>query len=334
MEESIDDLFKLMELSENSLKNEDIQVETKPSINACYSCLKECLVKTKEGLCCSHCGVVKENFNIDESAEWNFAGEDGVQKDPSRCGCPTNPLLPRSSMSLMISKSWLDKKHFMLSRLHQQNSMDYVERSRYHVFVNIQRMAMENGNLSSSVSEQAKYYYKLVSERKLSRGSVRKGLIACCILYACKFFNVPRSIKEIGVICELEPTKITNAVKIFEDLLRTELNTANIIKDVTNASDLASRFTNCLDIDRKLAFSIAKDTRKLSDSIEAHGVLMGKTPTAVVSAIICFIISQRKINISKKTISEKHNISIVTINKILKEVINHQKIHKIDIILT
>ena len=152
---------------------------------ACKQCGAYALVEDMNNgiLVCSECGVVNEQDIIDKTAEWNSSGSNDEQKkDPSRCGCPINPLLEKSSMSTLIKTN----KHHFMKRLHNQMSMDYVERSRYHVFESITRMAGDVGKLSPAVIEEAKHFYKILSERKLSRGLIRKGLIACCI---CLFYT-------------------------------------------------------------------------------------------------------------------------------------------------
>ena len=57
-----------------------------------------------------------------------YNSDDSKQSDPSRCGCPTNPYLPKSSLGTMIAS-----KNLNLTRIHQWNSMPYNERSLLNI---------------------------------------------------------------------------------------------------------------------------------------------------------------------------------------------------------
>jgi transcription initiation factor TFIIB len=168
---------------------------------------------------CTQCGTVLENDIIDNRPEWSFNTEDTTRKDPARCGAAINPLLEKSSMSTLISRSNNFKSRStnfnFMRKLHNQMSMNYVERSRYHVFENISKMAGDSGKLSHNVIEQAKYYYMILSQRKLSRGEIRKGLIACCIMHACRNMNVPRSMREISKMTGVSVPTLNKTTKIF-----------------------------------------------------------------------------------------------------------------------
>ena len=83
--------------------------------------------------------------------------------------------------------------------------MPYKERSLYLVFQKIYSKAHKAG-ISSSIIEEAKEMYKILNETKISRGSIRRGLIASCIYIACKKKYVPRSSKEIALIFEIKPS--------------------------------------------------------------------------------------------------------------------------------
>lgn len=272
-------------------------------------------------LVCTSCGLIKEDYLIDSRSECVFVnnGENDGKKDPSRCGIPINPLLEKSSMSTMIKSS---NKHHFMCRLHNQMSMDYVERSRYHVFESISKMGSDIGNLSPVIINQAKCYYKSISERKLSRGSVRKGLIACCIMYACKAMSVPRSIKEISTITNVPVTTLNKTSKLFMKLMGDELQTAQGVDtrlEYTDSIHLINRYCNLLHLpDKKNEHRLVREVRRIDKDMKEHGVLDCKTPTAITSGTIVYAATQLNIPISKTDVSNMFHISVVTINKIVK----------------
>jgi transcription initiation factor TFIIB len=264
--------------------------------------------------------MVNESDIIDESPEWSFGAEESMfSKDPSRVGAPIDPLLQNSSMSTKITRNWNDKKHFMMQKLHQQNSMDYVERSRWHVFENISQVAGSRGGLSEVVIKKAKEYYVKISMKKLSRGNIRKGLIACCIMYSCKANNVARSSKEIANMFSLDTTTLNTASKIFRDLMGDEMKIDDV-NDTVMSSDLAARFCMNINLEPGTEHHIAKRVREISEIINTTGAMIGKTPSATTSSIIIFVLKENKLPVDKKMISTRHNVSIVTINKLVNTI--------------
>lgn len=266
---------------------------------------------------CVSCGVVIEDNMIDEKAEWNNYNDD-CHVNPSRCGMPINPLLQQSSLSTIIKNN----KNKFMGILHNQMSMNYTERSRYKIFEYINKVSSENGKLNSSIIEQAKYYYKEISEKKLSRGSIRQGLIACCILYACKYMKSPRSIKEISKITGVSVPIINKTNKIFiEHMHKLENKTIiehNLVTDNTTSDDLITRFCNSMNIHECKQYAFIKEVKRINEYIIEQKILTCKTPSAIVLGIILYLCKKRNMCVLKKNISDQYNISIVTMNKIIK----------------
>ena len=297
--------------------------------NVCTQCdamHSLCKDSTNGTMVCVECGFVSQSNCLDDTPEWSFGtiGSD----DPSRVGVPIDPLLSNSSLSTIITGK--PKSSFMM-RLHNQMSMNYVERARYHVFVDITKMASERGHLKPNVIEQAKYYYTVLSSRKLSRGAIRKGLIACCILYACKNMNVSRSVKEISQMTDVSIPMLNKTTKIFlehmSDVLVQTANDRDVADKVrfcdyqfeaTSSSDLLIRYCNSLHIeDQSTAKKLVREVRKVNDTMQRLKLLECKTPSAIISGIIAYCLKKLEIpGISKAKLSQLWDVSIVTINKI------------------
>lgn len=291
--------------------------ETTIKVDKCDNCgsVKLAEDRMQGDLVCMECGCVKMERIIDEKAEWNFGQDESTfSKDPSRCGCPQNPLLEKSSMSTMVVNASY-KNHGNLKRLHQQQSMDYVERSRYHVFEEITKMAVDNGGLPSSIVELAKCYYMTLSQKRLSRGSVRKGLIACCIYYACKKNKVSRSVKEVADMCYITTSTINKCIKIFRDVMGDDIESMST--NNTDVNDLYCRFANKIGLDRCDESRLIRQARKVSNNVERLCLLNGKTPTAITAAIIYFCCENIGLKVTKKQIIDINNVSCVTLNKLV-----------------
>lgn len=284
--------------------------------NICSSCssTNSFLNDTSNALIiCTNCGDVQYSA-FDEHAEWNFDNTDSFKKDPSRCGFPINPLLSKSSMSTSIKGT---SKTFM-KKLHNQISMDHVERSLYHIFEYINRITCDSGNLSSNITEKSKSYYKILSERKLSRGSIRQGLIACSILHACKYHNVTRSVKEISNMCDISVSVINKTNKIFLDVMNDVLINDGLLNTSLTITDLIPRFCNTLDVPSNLKHEIKIILFKLENIIKQIDELNCKTPSSMVCGLLIYVCNINNIPINKKQFVEQHSISVVTINKIVR----------------
>jgi len=308
-----DEYFRYMEEFTDSLGKLAVRDE-----NVCNSCNGANLRSDRSNgtVVCCDCGVVNSDHMIDYSAEWNYSGEDSTGKDPSRCGCPVNPLLENSSLSTVIGKGG-GQRYWLMKKIHQQNSMDYVERARWHVFEHITYVC-DRGSLPANVLAVAKQYYTALSRKKLTRGGVRKGLIACCVLYACKAQNVPRTIKEISQMSDVECSKITSACKLFEELMADELKRDMAYSKLSTAtSDLIYRFCNCIGVnDQKEICGISQHVSEVNRAVDEAKILIGKTPGAIASGTIFYTLVEMGYKVNKKRLADNHNISIVTLNKI------------------
>ena len=312
-ENEIEEMFNEAKSLLNSTKKTDIP--NPKNIHMCNHCnsLNTLYSDVQNGIVvCTACGVINENHMIDDTAEWSFGADEAASggKDPARCGMPTSEFFPKSSCSTIMSGG--KNKNSLMHRLHMQMSMDYVERSRYHLFKKIGNMC---DSLPSTILDSTKHLYLAMADEKLSRGNVRLGLIACCILYACKQNNAPRSIKEIACMCQIEPSTVNNAHKIFQDIMK-DHSISKYFSDTIEVDDLTSRYCSYLQLDRKISCQITKTVSQMKQKIDDTHILIGKTPSAITATCILYIIQKQKIDLSKKAISIKLNTSVVTLNKL------------------
>ena len=329
--DSFDEIWKQMkELS--SEDNEHIDDKNEMICDTCGSFSLFHDNKTGSQVC-TDCGSIKTTL-FDDTAEWSFGVNENGKKDPARCGCPSNPLLEKSSLSTSIKST----NNTLMKRLHSQMSMDHVERSLFHVFEMINRLCVDNGNLHSNVIEQAKFYYKTISQRKLSRGVIRQGLIACCIMYACKYGHVNRSIKEISKMCNVSVPVLNKTNKLFIEHMRDILSKDNVLNQSTTTIDLIPRYCNSLGLNKNLEQHFMRRLYILDKHIKTSELLNGKTPSSIASGMIMFLCKVNNIDIDRKLFVNTQNISIVTMNKILRIIeinvcsdINHELQRKLSI---
>lgn len=297
----------------NNLENKNLK--TQHSNNICTKCNINSIIQdnTNGFMLCKNCGIIKDII-IDNSAEWRYYGNsDNKYLDPSRCGGPINPLLPKSSLGTFIGGS----SYGSLQRLHSWNSMPSYERSLWHVFENINRKT-QNTDLINKIKEECKYYYKTISEKDkyingiLTRGSVRQGVIAACLFVACKNNNTARLASEIAEMFDITTTDVTKGLKKFCDIEKRKNIELNV--NITKTDDFIQRYCNKLNISKtkqKIGFVLAKRVKKI-------GILNENTPPSIAASIIYLLSTTYHLNISKDKICNEINISNVTITKAVK----------------
>ena len=271
---------------------------------------KECSggkVFSPEGLpVCSECGLVDDNF-IDDTAEWTSGiTDDGKVNDPSRCGNPTaNPELFSHNWgkgTIISTKGFSSYENKRMAKINFHMSMNHKDRSLYHAYRDIDEACH---TLPDCVLKDAKIMYKKFNEEKLTRGAVRLGIKANCVLYACRLAKHPRTTKEIAEMFGIQSKDISRTTQIFKDNIMGETKK----NYVTKAFDVIQRLLNSFEITKEERLQCIKLCNQTEDCVD----LMSKTPNSVASSIIYMVIGAR---VTKNEICEKCSVSVPTLNKI------------------
>ena len=220
-------MFDDFNIGDNDIKD---LIEVKDKEENVSKCIDNNCNSTKFNLedgnyICKKCNTLQEKY-IDSQAEWRYYGhEDTKTSDPTRCGMPTNDLLPQLSLGSVIGNDFTSKNSYEMYKIRKYqrwNSTTYKERSLYNIIDNISLQASNSG-ISQSIIDEAKVLYKELSEMKISRGTNRNGLIASSIYMSCKVNKVPRSAKEIAKIFNIDITTMTKGTKKFHDIMKTNM---------------------------------------------------------------------------------------------------------------
>lgn len=264
-------------------------------------------VFTKEGMpVCSECGLTQQHY-VDDSPEWTSGlGEDGRVNDPSRCGNPNpNPELFSDAWgkgTIISTQSTSTYENKRMAKINFHQSMNHTDRSLFHAYRDIEEACH---TLPESVLKDAKMMYRKFNVEKLTRGAVRSGIKANCVLYACRLSKIPRTTKEIADMFGIQSKDISRTTQMFKDTLlgKTEKNY------VTKPFNVMQRLLNAFEVTREERL----ECNKMCGNLEECTELMSKTPNSVASVVI-YIVMRGKL--TKNEISEKCSVSIPTINKI------------------
>lgn len=258
---------------------------------------------------CTNCGVVDTQY-IDDSPEWvSGVSEDGNVSDPARCGMTQDTELFSASWgmgSIMKTSNHSSYQSKKLARINFHSSMNYRDRSLFHAYKDIEKVAKEVLQLPDPVIRDAKVIYKKFSGDVLTRGAVRVGIKANCVFFACKLNDIPRTTKEIADAFGI-PTKDLSRTS---DMLKETMGLKAKSPTVTKPEHVIHRMFQEIDgvmNQRKLKMKAIK----LAKSLENCPSLMGKTPNSIAAVVIYKIF-----DLSKQETVLKCHISMPTLNKI------------------
>jgi len=279
---------------------------------------------------CTTCGTV-DGIYIDESAEWTSGvSESGVVNDPARCGMPSDTELFSAAWGagLVINSRGSSYAVRRMAKVNFHSSMNHKDRALFHAYKDIEQAALTHLNLPASIIRDAKVMYKKFNMEKLTRGAVRSGIKANCVLTACKLANIPRTTREVADAFEIPSKDISRTYQMFHDTLVGAVSSEPEQVKITRACDVLPRiFNDFTMIDEMEKRKIASKCRKLCTLLEPCVELMGKTPNSIASAVILVILNDQ---IPKTEVAKICKISMPTLNKIeliVKKYLEENKPH-------
>ena len=237
-------------------------------------------------------------------------------KQTSRLGMPISELLPDSTSGSVIQSQFISNSSMRtIARLNMYNGIPYKTRSLFIVFTTISDKCSRH-NISRKIINESQALYKMISKHKISRGSNRIGIISACIFIACKNCNSPRSSTEISNIMEIDKKVVTKGIKQVQDIIRTyKIPLNRMILDRVTAIDLIDRIVNNISLlNQEDIFKIKTICECFTENHSKE--LSSCTPPSLAAAIINYYCYSNNLNVDKNIISEKSNVSIVTIQKI------------------
>ena len=324
------DLWKVFEQENTDVKcvysaspsqTSNDKIEKPDELEACKYC-NSTLAITEEGfMTCTNtsCGIIYKDM-LDLGAEWRYYGaDDNNNKDPTRCGMPTNPLLLESSFGCRVicpyKASYEMRK---IKRYTDWQSMPYREKAQYDEFQRITIRAQQAG-IPKLIIDDAMRYHKKISEAKTFRGLNRDGIIAASIYVSSRINDYPRTAKEIATIFKLDNTSATkgckNAITIINSLEHNLMDNEKTSLCTTTPVSFIDRYCSRLNINTELT----KLSKFIAIRIEKNSLIPENTPHSIAAGIIYFVSQNCHLNITKKDVHTISEISEVTINKCFKK---------------
>lgn len=287
----------------------------------CSDCKKTTQVvydhSTGDTICCE-CGLVLEAHVIDDTSEWrNFAVEwsSSEDRDPSRVGAASNPLLNHTHLSTTISKP-LDSAAGHAWHLKTAGGSN-PDQTLIRGFGAIETMA-DRLSIVATIKHRASEIYKKVEDHKAIKGRKnREAILAACLYIACNEDHKPRTLKEICSVangaCQKE---IIRAKKFIENQFKEEIRDGTMAAGTSlRAGDVAGRFCSSLSMKHR-SIKAAREALEASEQLDIR-----RTPITVAAAVI-YIITQLSSDDQKdiKDISAATGTAVTTIRHAYKDV--------------
>lgn len=259
---------------------------------------------------CTDCGACLNFSNVSSESEWNNYRDDSgnYTKNTQRCDCyvDTNPystggtLLPGSNNTLM-------------AKLQIQQTFSHKQKTYWLTTTEIENAAaLLKINNKDTIDTAKKYWHKYMESGKLTRASVRKGLIAACLFYSCTINNSPIERQEIINAFNCDTKTLSKGEKVLFEILNT--NNLTYINVQTEDSNSFIRYCSLL----KLKFSISNICNDIYQKYKVP--LQAVTPKSAVGGIIAYVVKY-KLSLKSPTktiISATVDVCTPTLNKVIQ----------------
>jgi len=304
-----EDLNDIWNIANNELEQLKIQEEEKlPKKKKCNH------VTNFEGIC-TKCGGCINVFNISNEGEWNnYKDDSGNYTKNSQRADTFNDGNPYSVGGTLLPNHL---KNTLAGKIQIQSIYSHKQKTYWNITNQIEHAAILLKINNKDVIENAKnYWYKYMESGKLTRASVRKGLIAACLFYSCVIKNIPIERQEIIKIFECDTKTLSKGEKVLFEIL--ESNNLTYINIQTEESNSFIRYCSLL----KLKFNVSTICNEIYEKYKIE--LQAVTPKSAVGGIICYVV-KFKLNLKSPTktiISATVDVCTPTLNKVIQLIID------------
>ena len=241
-------------------------------------------------LVCTNCGVVNETHMFGMEPSFN---------DYERCDYPT----------------YVDEEDLSLYDNNKNNNSNKNSKDKHLCTEFYDNISTNVIYMTDDVITNASHIFVQFCSKKITRGNIRKGIVACCIIKACTDYSYSISIKEISKIVDIDVNIINKSKKTFNKYYSSSSHQSTS-NNTISFKDINNRFCNLLEFPPYIRQWLKKETTTLFDKIVYN---QQSSPTVMSASLICYILKTNQIKFDKQHMSNIFDISVVTINKKIKE---------------
>lgn len=259
---------------------------------------------------CIDCGEVL--CKVFDSCEWNsYKNDDGSYQNSTQRGdayTSDNPYCKSGSVPGFNKNSFMMRLHYQQTFSHKQKTF-WKTSELFSDYCTVL-------NLPSDILIEAKNMWHICMESgKLTRASVRSGLIASCLYYACVYNNSPIDRQKIIDHVDGNNKGFLKGEKIFMEIMNENKKYSLMGKKTIDIKENNSftMFCNMLDLPFKVSIDCNDLYEKNKDRLDSV------TPKSAAAGILFYVVK----NVlclkkpSKNKVSEVVKVCIPTMNKVL-----------------
>jgi transcription initiation factor TFIIB len=251
---------------------------------------------------CANCGLVLAERLISMESEWRtFNSDESRGDDPNRVGEADNELLGVSNVGTTIGSSANSSKESKRLKRAQNQQVDEKKDKELMSAYQILDTWSERAQLTPTVKQLAKRFYKSVHDANAFRGKSRDAVLASCLFIACRQLSFGRSFTEMFGLTNVTKKDIGRTFKQLQKFLQD--NNEDKIKEIegtggvisrenmqlnntssTKPEVLIERFSSQLGYKFRVT-SIAKEIAKKTPSLPE---IAGRSPLSIAAASLYF----------------------------------------------
>ena len=259
---------------------------------------------------CQDCGVVFFNYIL-ETNEWNtYKNEDGsYQASLQRADtyCSDNPYdIPGTIPGI--------NKNSLMMRIHYQQTFSHKQKTFWIISEKLSNYCTLLG-ISGVLPTAKKMWHICMESGKLTRASVRNGLISACLYYSCVFNNTPVDRQQIIDITEGNQKGFLKGEKIFMEIMDQNKTYGHLGKEKIDIKENDTFIKFCGQL------GLPYITYNLCNEIYTSNIekLESVAPKSITAGVLFYVV-KFKLGLkqpSKSRISQIVNVCIPTINKVI-----------------
>ena len=280
-------------------------------------CTKKCVhynkqTVQKEGIqVCLDCGEIIQS-RIFETCEWNnYKSDDGSTKNSSQRG---DLYVSDNPYDISGTIPGINKNSFMM-RIHYQQTFSHKQKTFWKISEKFEHYCALLKIHTSILGTTKNMWHICMESGKLTRASVRNGLIASCLYYACIHNNMPADRQAIIDVAEGNQKGFLKGEKIFLEIMETSELYKNLGKEKINIKENDSFYKFCNEL------ALPFKTAHLCNEIYTKHIndLDSVTPKSIIAGILFYVVKNvlKLKQPSKSKISTVVNVCIPTINKVV-----------------
>lgn len=279
---------------------------------------------TEEGrIYCNECGMELEispsmgperrTFNREQ---WEETTRTGPQSTPTVHDRRLSTVIGwenKDSHGQRIGRTEEERSHLYKLRKWQKRIRisDAKEANLARALSELDRLA-DSLKLQSVMKENAASVYRKALEKKFTRGRHIRPVVAACIWYSIRQYEIPRKLSEVSSVSNLQNKDIFRCYRFLINELGQQMPLQDYSKYVSKICNLIGASPKA----ERIGIKISELTKK-------YGLKGGKSPFGLSAACVYFASRLTGERLTQREIAQKADVSEVTVRNRYKEIEMH-----------